>query len=385
MITPINFAKDFMTTSTSPQPRAVPDELLPQARTIILRNQNPSVALLQRHLKIGYNRALGLLQQLEGDVVTAPDENGWRLMIETGARSPNDPQFVGTAAATPVKATCVEAAIGMHSLSPEERARRQRNSQPMELNHYLQQHREPCPEWLQNFKKGAKFNRQQFFGSRVVYYPGSGSDGHAVKLFGSTHSAHCFIYVDYLVKQSRIKAELKGAHDGYDGACQGYHPLARLQLSETDLIPTGWVQHVHGLERTRFSDDFKPYAFLEILERDDNYGDDHGAHRLAILFLGADGIASYDALFCQKNGVPPPFAVLIQEHGFGGNYDKFGQGGLLERIAATCNVYPQLQLVAEDSAAWHDFKPIANLKGSVGGMHGNNRFLHARTVSNRPA
>jgi len=83
--------------------------------------------------------------------------------------------------------------------------------------------------------------------------------------------------------------------------------------------------------------------------------------------------------------LPPPFAVYIQEHGFGGNYGKFGRYGLLEYIAATCNVHPALLLVAEDSAAWHDFQPIANLKGSVGGMHGNNRFLHARTVSNRPA
>ena len=347
-----------MTTQTAPQSETPQDELLAQARSVILLKQNPSVALLQRHLKIGYNRALSLMTMLEGDIVTAPDENGWRQMLDSGKRSPDDPLFDG--------------------MSTE---------QPMELHHYLQRHREPCPDWLRNFKKGDTFNRQDFFGSRVVYYPGSGSDGHAVRLFGSAHSAHCFVQVDYLFEQNQVKAEL-------DGKCarqntgsrpfRGYHNLARLSLSESDLAPTGWVQHVHNLERTRFSDCFKPYAFLEILERDDDFGDDHGSHRLAILFLGADGIASYDALFCQSNGTRPPFAVLIQEHGFGGNYDKFGSGGLLERIALECQVFPDFLLVADGSQPWRGYKKVNQLSGSVGGAACKSRFLHARTDRDLP-
>jgi len=61
--------------TTLPQTKARPDDLLAQAREIVLRNQNPSVSLLQRHLKIGYNQALGLLAQLEGDIVTTPDSH----------------------------------------------------------------------------------------------------------------------------------------------------------------------------------------------------------------------------------------------------------------------------------------------------------------------
>lgn len=368
----------------SPAPDLTPEDLLQQARALITSTQNPSVGLLQRYFKIGYNPALSLMTPLEGDIVTVPDENGWRQMLDSGKRSPDDPLFNGVPLESSERLPSMETSMGLHSLSPEGRAHHLRNSQPMELKHYLQRYREPCPDWLQNFKKGDTFNHQHFFGSRLVYYPGSGSDGHAVQLFGSTHSAHCFIYVDYQVKQSRIKADLKGTHDGYEGAFRGYHPLARLQLSESDLFPKGWGQHVHGLDHARFSDDFKPYAFLEILERDDNYGDEHGAHRLAILFLGADGIASYDALFCQNNGAPPPFAVLIQDHGFGGNYDKFGQGGLLERIAITCNVYPQLLLVAEGSGPWRDFEKLPELSASIGGASQNLRFLHARTSSNFP-
>ena len=68
------------------------DPLLAKARELLLENQNPSVALLQRHLKIGFNRALGLMQSFEGDIVTAPNADGWRRMLHSGNMSPSDPQ-----------------------------------------------------------------------------------------------------------------------------------------------------------------------------------------------------------------------------------------------------------------------------------------------------
>ena len=74
---------------------AAPDSLLVKARELLLAQQNPSVAFLQRHLKIGYNRALGLMQSLEGDIVTTPDADGWRRMLHSGNMSPSDPQSPG--------------------------------------------------------------------------------------------------------------------------------------------------------------------------------------------------------------------------------------------------------------------------------------------------
>ena len=68
------------------------DPLLTQARELLLAQQNPSVSFLQRHLKIGYNRALGLMRSLEGDIVTAPNADGWRQMLHSRKRSPSDPR-----------------------------------------------------------------------------------------------------------------------------------------------------------------------------------------------------------------------------------------------------------------------------------------------------
>lgn len=248
----------------------------------------------------------------------------------------------------------------------------------MDQRAYLRLHREPCPTWLAGFQPGNTLNPHHFFKSRVVYYPGSGSDGHAVKLFGSTHSAHCFVYVDYQTTECQIKEQLDGHSDGYHGPFKGYHCLERLSLTEADWFPMGWARHAQGLNSVGYSADFKPFAFLEVLERDDNYGDDHGATRLAILFIGADGITTFDTLFCQGKDVLPPYAMLIQDHGFGGNYDRFGQGGLLEGIADQCKVHPDFLLMAENAAAWTTYSKISDVEGSVGGMHGTVRHLYKR-------
>lgn len=249
----------------------------------------------------------------------------------------------------------------------------------MTLYEYLRGLREDIPAWLDNFQDGGPFSRQEFFGSRVVYYPGSGTDGHPVKLFGSTHSAHCFVYADYGVPRSALEAELGHPKYGF----RGDHTLSRLQLRETDLVPRGWTSHIHAGEVPQDRYHFgavaaAPFGFLEVLERDRECDDNHGARRLAILFLGADGIAAYDALFCQELGHSPPFAVVLQDHGFGGNYNWFGRGGLLERISRDCHVFPRWLLVADNTAPWQGFGRVPDVHGDPGGMHAHVRFLYER-------
>jgi len=254
----------------------------------------------------------------------------------------------------------------------------------MTLYEYLQRLREDIPAWLDQFRDGDPFSRQGFFTSRVVYYPGSGTDGHPVKVFGSTHSAHCFVYADYGVTQTALEAEL--AHPRY--GFRGYHSLARLQLCERDLVPIAWTPHIRAGElpqdRYRFAAvAAQPFGFLEVLERNHDLDDNHGARRLAILFLGADGIAAYDALFCQGLGHSVPFAVLLEDHGFGGNYDRFGRGGLLERIARHCDVLPQWLLVAENTLPWIGFERLPDVDGDPGGIHAQLRFLYQRRETNQ--
>jgi hypothetical protein len=247
----------------------------------------------------------------------------------------------------------------------------------MSLYEFLRRNREQFPAWLERFEAGAVFPRERFFESRVVYYPGSGTDGQAVRLFGSTHSAHCFVYADYGVDRRTIVEELEHPQHGF----LGYHSLARVELNEQDLSPRGWIPHIEPAEVTGRLYQFAkaaPFGFLEVLERNHELDDGHGARRLAILFLGADGMATYDALFCQDDSVSAPFAVVLQDHGFGGNYDRFGGGGLLERLAARRNVIPRWLLVGDNTAPWEGFDRAPGVDGDRGGMHAQLRFLYGR-------
>ena len=243
----------------------------------------------------------------------------------------------------------------------------------MTMYEYLKNDQETIPSWLLEIKEGDDFSRANFFSSRIVFYPGSYTDGHAVRVFGSTHAAHSFIYVDYGVKKEVLEIEL--LKHGF----RGYRNLFRIQVSERDLSPYGWIPSVYFKPNypLNYAADLKKeaYSFLQILERKPEYDEAHGPKRLAILFLFADGIATYDALFCQSRNKTAPFAVLLQDHGFGGNYDKFGRGGLMDKIARHAQIKPNYLLVGENTEPWLEYSKLENVLDDLGGMHNMPRSL----------
>lgn len=248
---------------------------------------------------------------------------------------------------------------------------------------YLENIQEPTPVWLKNFSQHSRMNWQDFFSSRLVYYPGSGFDGEAVRLFASTKSAHCFLYADYSIQKQTLLHKLN--QEG--GAFTGYQTIARVHLTDQEIASRYWVQHVYDkpLQRInyRFAQEVEssPFAFLEILERKPEFNDDFGAERIAILFVGGDGVATYDALFCQADS-HPLFALVLQDHGFGGNYTRFGKGGIMHDIAKQCQKQPQyLWVDPRSTKPWDGYQQIENLSFSTGGMHNNKRYLFERKAT----
>jgi len=116
------------------------------------------------------------------------------------------------------------------------------------------------------------------------------------------------------------------------------------------------------------------FGLWAVLERKAEVGDDHGPDRLAILVVGGDGIATYDALFCQAHSTPPAYAIVLQDHGFGGNWTHFGGDSLLWQLAAARP--PPWLLVADNTQAWPAYERVSS--PDTGGMHGNARALFQR-------
>jgi hypothetical protein len=69
-------------------------DLLVASRLLVLQSQNPSIAFLQRTMKLDYETANSLLKAMEGEVVTAIEQDGWRRILNTQTRSPDAPKLV---------------------------------------------------------------------------------------------------------------------------------------------------------------------------------------------------------------------------------------------------------------------------------------------------
>ena len=62
------------------------DPLYDQAVEVVIKNRRASISLVQRHLRIGYNRAARLLEQMENSgVVSAMQSNGNRDILVPAA------------------------------------------------------------------------------------------------------------------------------------------------------------------------------------------------------------------------------------------------------------------------------------------------------------
>ena len=164
-----------------------------------------------------------------------------------------------------------------------------------------------------------------------LYYPASGFDGTPVKyLAGNIFS---FIYVDYGSDHDEFMNAL-----GSPGF-RGYNRIATRSVTEKELTPKGWhpmpPTHSDG-DPSRYhmkrSDKYqniirdyikKPFCSWSIFQRSENFTSDHGPSRFSLLYLCADGVAAFQALYVTNSIAPKAVAVISPGTGFGLNWTDF--------------------------------------------------------------
>lgn len=244
-----------------------------------------------------------------------------------------------------------------------------------EMTTYLSEYREDTPEWFERYIHGEQLTFKDIMSSRVGYYPGSGYDGTLMKVCNISHSVHSFLYVDYLLKRSDLER-----HIAQKNSIRGYHPIGKIEWTEEDMMPNG--QYPFAINKkpmffdpnTFVDPDEKPYCFTLIMERDEDQDDTRGAEHFAITFLLADGIATYYQLFVREYS-KAPWIFLLQDHGFGCNYDRFGRGGILDAIIHESNIRPTFVICGGNTIIWKGFKKVKGVAPVFGGMHHNRRDL----------
>ena len=212
------------------------------------------------------------------------------------------------------------------------------------------------PQWLTDYRPGLSVSFDEFMSGRVGYYPGSYDDGNLVKVGNIAHCVHSYLYVDYLMRKSDILKSID--RDGF----KGYHPLGSVEWTASDFTNDGKFP----LDRTKaINKEEEPYCFMTVFERDSDKDDDWGAERFAFAFLFSDGIETYRKVFCDKYH-KAPYLILIQDHGFGGNYDRFGRGGLLDQIRTEANVNPDFMLCCFNTPVWDGYRQIPGFSTNGG-------------------
>lgn len=238
---------------------------------------------------------------------------------------------------------------------------------------YLSQYDEEMPLWLETYKDGNKVSFSDIMSSRIGYYPGSEYDWMLMEIGNRSQTIHSFIYVDYLLAKHDLIGHLEKPN-----SISGYHSIGRIEWQEKDMVPNG--PHIMTFNINPRSNPMlfcpeQPYCFTEIMERDSDRDDAWGAKRFAITFICADGIATYYQLFCGEYK-KEPWMFLLQDHGFGCNYDKFGKGGILDEIIKRSGIKPQYVLCGDNTYIWDGYTKIEGVPSILGGMHHNSRSLY---------
>jgi len=188
--------------------------------------------------------------------------------------------------------------------------------------------RRPTPEWLERLDPRDLENSAFPLNDALqnsLYYPSAGiKDGAPVKYLGGY--IHSFFFVDYGKTEREVDDEIRWP--GF----QGYSLVGRKNLTERDLAPNNWRPSVPArfrdqLRRLKYIFDRdvvgSPFATWCIFDRVGNKDEHHGPQRFSFVYMCADGVAAYQALYWQNHTAPEVLAIIRPGHAFGGNYTDF--------------------------------------------------------------
>lgn len=210
------------------------------------------------------------------------------------------------------------------------------------------------PDWLTNLSPTSIVNEPFPLHELLrdsLYYPSSGFDGDPVRhLVGNILS---FVYVDY-----------SHSHDQFMSALQtpgfrGYDLIATRSVSERELTPNGW----HPAPPTRSDGDpskyrhwiKEPFCSWSVFQRRDDVPISHGPSRFSLLYLCADGVAAFQALYVANSVYPKAVAVIQPGHGFGGNWTNYESPEQIFAKSVLGNPSGQPEILLYGGIGKHDF------------------------------
>lgn len=212
------------------------------------------------------------------------------------------------------------------------------------------------PRWLEEASPEGPLPIMEIL-SDCTYYPASGLDGLIFSRAWQSARTNSFVHVDYGVSHDALAGALMNEIDNGGQGLRGYRPEFRRGVKQHELAVPGWLPQVtlsaeeskraQEIYRTLAAGQNAPnlaagaYCEWVVFKREEGYDDCHGPARLSLLFLFADGIMAYDALFLSRGIAPKTLAIKQPGHAFGFNHTNFFvPGGPLHRAVHAQRALP---------------------------------------------
>lgn len=197
-----------------------------------------------------------------------------------------------------------------------------------------------------------------------VYYPCCYDDVVPVKFFNERFAEYgiwSYVYADYGMKAE----DLATRQDGF----LHYHIFATRDLKKSDLVSHKWNpekyrQYLSAQEIADMQDTFKFYGINPsnafgrwiVYERDADADAKVGPEKFSLLYIAADGAATYAALYLENKIAPKALAIIQPGGSFGGNYTSFyNPDGVFLKIVNSGAAKPEYVLT-DDNTKFYDFK-----------------------------
>ena len=170
--------------------------------------------------------------------------------------------------------------------------------------------------------------------SVILYYPGSGTDYGPFRLFAENSNVTTVIYADYRVTEHEARQFITHL--------PGWQLEGEIERLEPDFFRADWWEDFWPDDPASRENAGPPTAFAlrATLSR--------STKSVEFLFLATEAIQTFSIL--AESGLVPTMVVL-QDHGFGCGWAKFGGESNLFTSASSVGL-PQLLLVAANTAPW---------------------------------
>jgi len=179
---------------------------------------------------------------------------------------------------------------------------------------------------------------------QTLYYPGARMDLGPFEIFAGSAKLTRVIYADYGIDESSAGSLIKSIARWKCTSFQKLNP-ANFGVDSWDAF---WPDDPASLRHRQPANAFGCTAHLS----------NELGHEVEFTYFGTEGHQTLEVLIrCRLK----PSTIVLQDHGFGLGWARFGGDSLMYRLARDLRALPRFLLIAAKTRTWPGYHQVTNL------------------------